>query len=240
MEQNQQRNVMELDIKEIFSVIIQKIMLISIIGVICGAVGFLVSTYVIPEKYESSTKVYVLNKENNSSLTYTDMETGRQLTKDYVELITATPVLRSVIDELNLKMDTEQLKNMVSVEVPLDTRILKITVTSENREDAKNIADSIRIAASNHISKVMDIENVNVVEYAALPKEPISPNVGINTIIAAALGVLLSIFVIVLLYSLDDTIKNSDDVEKYLGVSVLGTIPERSNSRKTIKGKWGK
>lgn len=238
MEHNQQRNVMEIDIKDIFSAVIQRTMLIAIVGVVCGLIGFLVSNYVIPEKYESSTKIYVLSRENNGSLTYTDMETGRQLTKDYVELITATPVLRTVIDELNLKMDTEELKKMVSVEVPVDTRILKITVTSEDREDAKNIADEIRKASSRHISKVMDIETVNVVEYAALPKNPVSPNVGLNTILAAAIGIFLSIFIIILLYTLDDTIKNSDDVEKYLGVSVLGMIPEKSNSRKKNKGKW--
>ncbi len=240
MEQNQQRNVMEIDLKEIFGVVVQKIVIIGIVGIIAGLIGFLVSSYVIPKKYESSTKIYVLSKQDNNALTYTDMETGKQLTKDYVELITATPVLNAVISELNLKIDTDQLKQMISVEVPVDTRILKISVTSEDPQEAKEIADLIRKASSNHIRQVMNIETVNVVEYADMPKGPVSPNVLRNTVIAAALGVFLAMFTFVLLYSLDDTIKNSDDVEKYLGVSVLGMIPERSNSKKTIKGKWGR
>lgn len=236
MELNQQRNIMEIDLKEIFSVVLKKIAIIILAGIICGIGGYLVSNYVIEKEYQSSTKIYVITRQDNSTLTYTDMETGRQLTKDYVELVTARPVLEEVIDKLNLKIDTDTLKDMISVEVPIDTRILKITVTTGNPNESKKIADAIRKASSTHITNVMDIQTVNVVEEANLPEHPSSPNTKMNTIIAAGLGLFISMFIVILLHVLDDTIKNTDDVEKYLGVSVLGIIPQ-DNKVKSKKRK---
>ena len=43
--------------------------------------------------------------------------------------------------------------------------------------------------------------------------------------------------VVIILYILDDTIKNPDDIEKYLGVSVLGAIPLKSED--TFSGDYG-
>ena len=75
----------------------------------------------------------------------------------------------------------------------------------------------------------MDIEAVNVVDYANLPESPKSPNSIKNMIIGGLLGFVLAIGIIVIIYILDDTIKTPDDVEKYLGLSVLGSIPYDEN-----------
>lgn len=237
MEQNQQRYLMEIDLKEIFIVILKKIEIITLVGILSGVGGYLYSNYVVEKQYQSSTKIYVNSRQDNSTLTYTDVETGRQLTKDYVELIKSRPVLEEVINKLKLNIDANTLKNMISVEVPIDTRILNITVTSRDPNESKKIADAIRKASSSHITNVMDIQTVSVVEEANLPEYPSSPNTKEYTIIAAGLGLFISMFIIILLYVLDDTIKNTDDVEKYLGVSVLGIIPQDNKVKNKSRSK---
>ncbi|WP_455542994.1 YveK family protein [Intestinibacter sp.] len=229
MEQNQTRNVMEIDLKEILNVIVKNIVLIVLVGAICGLAANLFSSNFISKNYQSSTKIYVITRQDNTTLTYNDLETGRQLTKDYIELVTARPVLDEVINELKLNMVPEQLKGMISVNVPSDTRILQITVTSNDPYEAKKIADAVRKSSSKHITKVMDIKTVNVVEDANLPTYPSGPNIKQNTIFAAGLGAFLSICVVMVMFLLDDTIKTSNDVEKYLGLGVLGSIPKDSS-----------
>ena len=108
---------------------------------------------------------------------------------------------------------------------------------------ARAIADRVRISAAQHIANVMNTDAVNVVEEANLPTEISSPKIIRNTVIGALLGAFIAVVIIVIIYILDDTIKNPDDVERYLGLSVMGSIPVldeelvRNNSKKKNRKK---
>ena len=220
-----QSDEIEIDLVELIGVLMSKLWMIIIFGVLAGAITFLLCVYVITPKYESTTKMYIINRQSNETLTYSDLQTGTQLTKDYQELVTSRPVLEEVRDELSLDIDNDELKDKISVDVPTDTRIVTITVEDSSPEMARAIADSIRNSASEHISSVMNTEAVNVVEEANLPEEPSSPKILKDTAIGGAVGGFIAIVIIILIYIMDDTIKNPDDIEHYLKVSVLGSIP---------------
>lgn len=215
----------EIDLVELISVLMGRLWMIILFGTLAGALTYVLCVYVITPQYESTTKMYIINRQSNETLTYSDLQTGTQLTKDYQELVTSRPVLEEVREELGLEIDNKELKSKVSVTVPTDTRIVTITVEDSNPEMARAIADSIRNSASEHISAVMNTEAVNVVESADLPLEPSSPKVLRNTVIGGAGGAFFAIVIIILFYIMDDTIKNPDDIEHYLRVSVLGSIP---------------
>ena len=83
----------------------------------------------------------------------------------------------------------------------------------------------------------MDIKAVNVVETANIPDEPSSPSLLKSGVIGAALGILLSLAIVVIVYLMNDTVKTPEDVEKYLGLSVLGTIPYVSKLEKKSRKK---
>ena len=169
-------------------------------------------------------------------MTYSDVQLGSQLTKDYAELINSRYVLEEVIQELALDMDYDVLLKKVSVSTPTDTRIVSITVEDSDPVMAMNIANAIREAASSHIQNVMDIEAVNVVETANMPTEKAGPSVVKWSLIGGIIGVLLVSAIVIIQYLMDDTIKTSDDVEKYLGLSTLALIPvaveETENKKK--------
>ena len=190
--------------------------------------------------YESTTKIYILNKNENASVTYSDVQLGTQLTKDYAELINSRYVLEEVIQELMLETEYEDLLDFVKVTTPSDTRIVAITVTDTDPVQAMNIANCIREVASEHIQNVMDIEAVNVVETANMPTEKSGPSVVKWTLIGGIAGVFVLCAVILVQYLMDDTIKSSEDVEKYLGLSTLALIPiatEGGESKKKKKKK---
>ena len=232
MNQNDRDNrddVIEIDLVELLGVILHNLWIIIVSGVIVAAVALLVSYFIITPKYESVTKIYVISKTNADTMTYSDLQAGSTLTKDYKELVKSRPVLEEVLAETGIDVELKNLEAQITVEVPQDTRIVSITVEDKDPYEARIIADSVRIAASKHIQEVMDTEAVNVVEEASLPIEKSSPSILKNTAIGYAVGLFLAIAIVIINYIMDDTIKTPDDVEKFLGVSVLGSIPYSEN-----------
>ena len=226
MEAKETREEIEIDIKEIVFILLSRIWFILLAGITAGLLFLIASKFILTPQYSSTTKIYVLSKENkNNSLTVTDLQVGSRLTKDYVELVKSRTVLTQVISELNLNISTGELAGMISVETPSDSRIINITATNPDAYLAKDIANEVRSVAAEHICNVMDLEAVNVVDEANIPTSPSSPNVLRNTIIGVLFGVLIAVVVIVITYLSDDTIKTPDEVERYMGVSVLSSIP---------------
>lgn len=225
MENRRENDEIEIDLLELCSVLFGRLWLILSAGLFAALICFAVSKFIITPYYESTTKIYILNKTDNASVTYSDVQMGTQLTKDYAELINSRYVLEEVIQRLSLNEDYKSLLDKVSVSTPTDTRIVSITVEDKDPVQAMNTANCIREAASEHIQNVMDIEAVNVVETANMPTEKAGPSVIIWTLAGGMIGVFLLCAIILVRYLLDDTIKSSEDVEKYLELSTLALIP---------------
>lgn len=158
-------------------------------------------------------------------MTYSDLQTGSTLTKDYEILIKSRTVLESVIEELDLSLSYKEINHMVSVSVPDSTRIVEITVETTDPYLSRDIADAVRETASKNIANVMGIDAVNVVEKANLPEKKSAPSIKKYTLLGAMLGGIAVCGIIIVTFLLNDTIRTQDDIEKYLGISTLGTIP---------------
>jgi capsular polysaccharide biosynthesis protein len=147
------------------------------------------------------------------------------LSSDYLQLIQTRPVLEKVIAELGLDMSVDELKGKITATKQGDSRIISISVVDESPVVAKRIADAVAKAAAEQIYTVMDAELVNIVQPGNVPEEPSSPAVMKNTAIVFIIAVFAVCAVIIIRNIVDDTIKTSEDVEKYLGISVIGSIP---------------
>lgn len=225
-----------IDITEFFKAVWHKLPVAILVGIAAALVAFAATKLFVTPMYTSETKLYVLSKQDgNSNLTYNDLQIGTSLTKDYMELVKSRPVLDQVIKDLNLNMKTDELARDITVDTPVDTRILRISVKNKDPRTAKEIADKVREWVSVQITKIMDADSVNTVEVANLPAKPSSPNVAKNMIIGAALGLLLAIGAIVLLRASDDTLKTPEDVEHYLDLNVLTSIPIQGGMNKARK-----
>ena len=223
----------EIDVRELFLLLLSKWYILFLSMVLGGLVLYLISIAFLPKEFESSTSIYVLNRQDENVVTYNDLQSGTQLTKDYAQLVKSRSVTEKVIAQLRLNttypdmedIDYEDLSEMISVENTTDTRIIRISVRDTNPGRAQDIANAVREAAAVHIQAVMDIEAVNVVDYAEMPMEPVSPKLLLNIVLGAGVFFAIAASCILLIHILDDTIKNPDDVENYLGLSVLASIP---------------
>ena len=243
-------DVMTIDLVEVFQVIRHWLWLIVLVALACGTAAYAFSKFVLPEEFESTTKIYVLDKSGaggtNSQSTYSDLQVGMQLTKDYVELIKSRTVLEAVMKDNHLDQTYtyEQFAEMVNVQTPADTRIVTITVTNHDPALAQKLADDIRKRSGELIIDTMQIDAVNTYEKANYPDRKSAPSCGRWAVVAALIGALAVSAVVIARYLLDDTIKTSDDVEKYLGLSNLALIPfdesVMTEDEDSSKGLWHK
>ncbi len=242
MEQNQNNNEIEIDLGELLMALWAKKFIIILAGIATMLVAILISTVGMSKVYQSTTKVNIMNKENsdNAYVSSGDLTSSTQLTKDFQLIMQGREVMEAVIAELDLDMSADALGAMVSVEIPTDARMLYITVSHTQPYMARDIADAVREAGSEKIMEVMPTVNVVTWETADYPENPSSPNVTRNAMLGALIGIALAVFGVLLVYLLDDTIKTPEDVERYLGVGVLGSIPLTEDTVRTKKKGRGK
>ena len=225
METTQQNNdEMEIDLLELFHVLWSKALVILLSTAAVGLAAMLVTQVFLTPQYQSTTKMYILT-QNNETVTSSDLQASEQLTQDCAAMIQSRQVAESVISQLGLDISAEELLSKVTVTTSTNTRIITIDVQDEDPYLACETANALRTIAADTIQNVMNIEAANVFEEANIPENPVSPSTMRNTLIGAILGFVIAVAAILISYLMNDTIRTSDDVERYLHLSTLGTIP---------------
>ena len=206
-----------------------QIVLCGIIG--AGALGVYTKFFVTPQ-YSASSTIYILSSTTNVSGSGISLSLSEQLTADFLLLAKSRPVLEEAAEKVGDGVTSEMLAGSVVIENPTGSHMLKVTATNEDAQLAKDIANTMADVVAKQVAKVMDTDQPNLMESAVKPVAPVSPNLSKNIMMGGLIGVALAIAAIVLLYMLDDTVKDEDDVRKYLGVNTLAAFPERRKKRR--------
>lgn len=217
----------EIDVFQLVKVLWKRKFLIVLTAIIAGLVAFAYSSFVIKPQYTSTTRIYVVNRNqaDKPGLTNQDLQAGAYLVKDYREIILSQDVLEKVVVDQKLTMDAKTLGKKVSVTVPADTRIVSISVRDGNPEEASRIANALREVAAQKIISVTRVSDVTTLEEARPATSPSSPNIRRNTMMATIAGVGFVTVIVLLVELLDDRVKRPEDIEEVMHLSLLGVIP---------------
>lgn len=243
MEPKRENDEIEIDLGELIGLLLSRAPLIIITAILFGVLAFSYAKLMITPQYRSTTSIYVINQQASDSVNTSDLQAGLLLTNDYVNMITSRSVLEKVVNSMNLDYSYGTLRGKLSVSSTSNTRIIDITVEDPDPYEAKRLADAIREAATEKILSVMAIDAINVFEEGNIAQSPSSPNVKKITLIGFAAGFLLAAALVILNYLLNDSVRTPDDVEKYLGLSTLGSIPldevkdEQNRKNQKLKAK---
>jgi polysaccharide export protein, MPA1 family len=217
----------EIDVFQLVKVLWKRKFLIVLTAIIAGLVAFAYSSFVIQPQYTSTTRIYVVNRNqaDKPGLTNQDLQAGSYLVKDYREIILSQDVLEKVVADQSLAMDAKTLGRKVSVTVPADTRIVSISVRDGKPEEASRIANALREVAAQKIISVTRVSDVTTLEEARPATSPSSPNIRRNTMMATIAGVGFVTVIVLLVELLDDRVKRPEDIEEVMHLSLLGVIP---------------
>ena len=226
---------MEIDLLQLFYALKKKIWFILAAMIIGGGLAGAYSKFLITPQYSSTSMMYILSKETTLT-SLADLQIGSQLTEDYKVIVNSRPVLGEVIDSLALDMSYEQLLAKVSIGNPTDTRILTVTVTDPDPYRAKAIVDCVAETASDYIGEIMEMIPPKIIENGTVATRKTSPSNGKNAVLGALAGMVLVCGVIVIQVIMNDTVRTEEDVERYLGLSVLASVPSREGEERTKPG----
>jgi capsular polysaccharide biosynthesis protein len=221
-----------ISLRELFYTLRKRIWLIISIAVVATLASGIISFYVLTPIYSSSTQLLV-NQEKSDQPMYNigEIQTNLQLINTYNVIIKSPAILDLVVKELDLDITTEQLNSKITVGSEKDSQVLSISVQDADPQMATDIANTTAKVFQNEIVKIMNVDNVSILAQAKTKEtpEPIKPRPLLNIAIALVVGLMAGVGLTFLLEYLDNTIKNEMDVEKVLGLPVLGAINTMSD-----------
>ncbi len=222
--------VEEVSMREYFLILGKRIWTIVLITAISIAVSGVLSYFVLEPQYQTFTTLMVGKPKEyqnyDQKLDYNEVLLNQKLVTTYGELVKSRVVTDEVINNLGLDLSYKDFAEKVSVNLVKDTEIIKIEVTDTDPKLAAAIANETAQVFMKHVKNIMMVENIQVIDEARVPEIPVKPRPKMNMAIAGVLGLMISIFLVFLLEYLDNTIKTPEDIERYLGLPVIGTIPK--------------
>ncbi|HFI0514171.1 TPA: YveK family protein [Streptococcus suis] len=222
---NQEANTIEIDVLSLLRTIWRKKFLILLTAILTTGLAFAYSAFLATPQYDSTTRLYVVNQssDDGAGITNQDLQAGSFLVQDYKEIILSQDVLKNVTTTLGI---TDDIEEKITVDIPVDTRILSITVRDSDPNQAATIANTLRDEAAKKIIEVTKVSDVTTLE-AALPAEkPSTPQTKRNLVLGFAAGAFLATALVLVLEVLDDRVKRPQDIEEGLGMTLLGVVPQ--------------
>ena len=193
-----------------------------------GALGFAVSKWFMTPKYETAVMMIVNTKQaNTSTVTNDNITSAQNLVATYSVIIKSNTVLDRVIDDLQLDLTYHDLYDMVYVSAVDDTQIMRVAVRDTDIERSKRIVSQLVAIAPGIIVDAAEAGSCKVISKVATGEKPVYPNTKRNTAFAMAIGLLVSVLIVVIREVTKEVhIVDDSDVKKYLGLPILGVIPE--------------
>ncbi len=239
MNQRVANDEIEIDLVELFHVLLRKAVVIILVAVVGAGAMFAYTKFLVTPQYTAKSSLFILSK-TTSVTSLADIQLSNYLTADFQVLATSRPVIEEVIDTLELDYTYEELVAILTVNNPADSRVLELIIEHPNPEKAAEIANEMADVVADRVASVMVTDKPTNVERAVVAKNPSSPNTMMNTAIGGLAGLVLAVGVIIVRHLMDDTIKTEEDVAKYLGTGVLAMFPVESSSMSSGKSSGSK
>ena len=219
-----------IDLLELFMGLLAHWTLIAATAVVGAVLMALYTFFLVTPMYKATATIYVVSR-NDSVLNFSDLQVGSELTSDYIKVFEMWEVHEKVISNLNLNYTYTNMASMLSVTNTSDTRMLDITVTNPDPEEAAAIANEYADVGAKYISEKMKTDEPTLMSSARVPENPFSPNKAKNILLGFVVGFVLACGVVVVRILLDDTYKTAEDIRKYAGLVVLASVPMAENAQ---------
>lgn len=220
-------------LKDLWDIFMTRWMVIVLSVLVVTGGFFAVNMITFTPEYESTATLYILkhNEGMQEDKSSDDFSLALKVVNDCNYLLKSHSVLDEVIQTLNLETSYEDLYNSVSTKNPSDTRILEVTVKSESPSQAKQIVDTICTIGTVKIEEAMGFQQVNLYEYGIENTEPANKTSVLVYLVLAVMTALFVYSVFFVAFLLDDRIRTDEDIERYLGLSILGDIPNANGNK---------
>ena len=217
-----------ISLQELFSILRKSLWRILALTIVAALISFAVSTFLIKPTYQAGTQILVTpKKQENDVIDAAQVQSSVTLVNTYRVIIKSPAILEKVQAEVENAPDSiGALNNMITVESEQNSQVINVSVQNTDAALASNVANSVAKVFSEDITELMNVDNVKVLSVSGIPTAPVSPNILLNTAIAAVVGFLLGVGLAFLREVLDRRIRTEEQVQQILDLPVLGSIPD--------------
>jgi capsular polysaccharide biosynthesis protein len=214
--------------------LIRQRLLLVVIAIIAGAAVGYVATSRTPS-YTATASIYVGVTDLGPQDEYLYQEADlNEIVSTYATMIPAPVIAQKALNNTHINRFAGEVAAATTATVVLGTQLIDVTVTDPSSAVAIRLANGVSRA---FVEQVSNYQSNSGAAQGALPNEPahvyqeatsaVASSSGLTKrmILGAVFGLIVSIFVILLLDYLDITIKSPDDLERRVGLPVLGIIP---------------
>ncbi len=233
---NKGKREAEINLADIFQILLSKWVYILLAGLVVGLAVAAVTHFFIKKKYTAYTTMYIYANTEQSqtgTISSSELAAADNLIKTYQEILKNNRILRLVATKFNEEhpeyanrnITAGSLSQMISVSVPTGTKLIRIAVKTSAPKLSADIANTIANYAPDEIVEITKAGGVSIVDYATVPGSHSSPNLMLNTMIGFVAGfILMAVFFLLRAY-LDTTIYTTEEVMKVSRCPVIGTVP---------------
>lgn len=226
-------DITEVDFRRVLFALLDHLWIILLVGVLIGAMAFGYAYFFVTPQYSASTQLYVNNNYVDSpGFTSSQLQAAQNLAYTYMVILESRTVMEEVAEESGLDYTYSEISAMIKAEPINETEVFEVTVTCENYKHAAIIANAVAHVLPERISSVVEGSSVRVVDYARESSVPVGPVYKNYAMIGAAVGILLTALVVIVVDLMDTSVSSEEYLEKnYPGVPLLAVIPSESSMR---------
>lgn len=222
-----------IDLREVFYLLWHNVILIAFVTVLCAAVGFCIVKFAVTPQYQADSTLIVNTRQDvTANVTNDQLSSAKQLVNIYNIIVKSDTVLEQVIQTLKLDMSYEDLNALVAVTAVDATQVMQVSVKHADQAFAIKVLQEIVKIVPDIIKEKVEVGSVKVVSEPRLRDGPVYPNKMSFTAIAALLGFVACVGFLFIKEMLNNNYHNDNDIQKNLGLPLLGVIPELSQENK--------
>ncbi|MFE4350586.1 YveK family protein [Peribacillus butanolivorans] len=222
-----------ISIKDIFQTLKKRWKLITLLTLIAALISGAISYFLLTPVYQSSTQILVNQKQSKNQIDSTQIRSNIDMINTYSVIIKSPAILEKVIDDLELEQSVDQLSQKITINSQENSQVFSLTVQDSNPSKVVEIANSVSGTFEKEIKDIMNVDNVSILAKAEVKENPtpVKPSPLLNIAIAVVVGLMAGIGLAFLLEYMDNTIRDEKDIEKLLGLPLLGSIQKISQHK---------
>lgn len=247
----------EIDLRDIFFLLLSRIWIIILVTLVGGAAAFCYSKFVLPLEYSSHLTLYAQSYtaygDNEDYVVTNNITTSKQLINTYIQVLKDDAVLRTVGEKLCADFDGDTLagcfrmedgvptpasiRSCLTITAVTDTSALTVTSRTHNAEIAAALCNDLAGVAPQYVQEAVRIGSLGAIDTAKVYPTPVAPNKTKNTAIGMLIGFVLTAGIIIVADMMDNTVKDSDTIGRQFNKAVIGEMQEFGTEKRRRKRK---
>lgn len=215
-----------IDLQELWIILKKKAMLIISVTLLITLLSGIITILFIKPKYKATVSLFINQSSTGTSgQDLQDINLYQKLVESYAKIAKSKRVSTNAIENLDLDMTHGELQNMLSISPDVNSQFINVSVTSTSKDLTYELANEVAYSTKLIGEELRGEDLVQILDEAEMPLAKDSPSLKLNLAIGFVLGLMLSIFYVLLREFLEKSIKSKKYITDDMNLNILATIP---------------